>query len=325
MTPAVSIVLPTYNRADLLAEAIASVRAQTFRDWELIVVDDGSTDRTPEALRAWAAQDPRLRWVTGAHRGVSAARNVGLRAATGGYLAFQDDDDVWRPAKLARQVAALEAHPAWAFVYTQAELRYEDGTSKLREPLADSFETLLARNTIALPAVLLRRAIAVSLGGFREEMDVAEDVDLWLRLAARHPFGVLPEALTVCRQSQERNDARYRRAIHNHLRTLTELRAIVTPARRRLVRKKMAKEHYKLARLNREAGQPLAACRAFLRAIGLDGAVGLAWRKDAPSSSLGYLAKPYLGVCVCAAQALAGALVRPKTVETKRSHHHSAH
>jgi len=108
MVPAVSVIIPTYNRAALVGEALASVQAQSFRDFEVLVVDDGSTDATPEVLAAWrevrVLRHPR-------RRGVSAARNTGVAFARGEWLAFLDSDDLWLPAKLARQMAYLAGRP----------------------------------------------------------------------------------------------------------------------------------------------------------------------------------------------------------------------
>lgn len=118
--PLVSVVLPTHNRVTLLRDAIASVVAQTYRHWELIVVDDGSTDDTPEVLSA--ITDHRVRPVRIVHSGnASVARNVGIAAARGSHVAFQDDDDVWLPDKLERQCAALGARPDAAWCYSDAE------------------------------------------------------------------------------------------------------------------------------------------------------------------------------------------------------------
>ena len=303
--PLVSVVLPTYNRAELLREAIASVRAQTCTDWELLIIDDGSTDDSAAVIREAARGDRRIRGLRGPHRGVSAARNLGIEQAAGTYVAFLDDDDYWLPEKLARQAAELSAHPEWAFVYTQAELRYEHGFSKLRQPLATTFEQLLEKNTIAVPAVLARRAVLLDLGGFPAVMRVAEDVDLWLRIAVRHPFGVMAQPLTVCRQSTARNDERFREAVVNHLQTLRALRtAVMGPVRRRLVAQKIAKEHYKLARLNRDQGDYRGAAREFARAVAVDASVGLSWRKTGAEPAVMLFLKPYLGIVACSLRGL---------------------
>ncbi|MBI4341886.1 MAG: glycosyltransferase [Candidatus Omnitrophica bacterium] len=295
----------------MLRDAIASVRAQTFQDWELLVIDDGSTDGTAAVIRDASRSDRRIRGLRGAHRGVSASRNLGIEQAAGTYVAFLDDDDYWLPGKVEQQVAQLNAHPAWAFVYTQAELRYEDGLKKLRQPLATTFEMLLTKNTIAVPAVLARRSVLLEMGGFPVVMRVAEDTDLWLRIAARYPFGMMPEPLTICSQSNVRNDARYREAVVNHLTTLKGLQAHLTaPSRRKLVSQKIAREHYKLARLNRQEQRYVEAAAEFARAVWSDAAVGLSWRKEARESALGFFLKPYLGIIACALRACLAPVLR---------------
>jgi len=290
----------------MLREAVASVLAQTYQDWELLVVDDGSTDETAMVLRQLEAREARIHSFTGAHRGVSASRNQGIRHAGGRYIAFLDDDDLWLPSKLDQQVVALDAHPEWAFVYTQAERQYEDGPPSTSRPrLADNLETLLQWNTITVPSVVVRREVLARVGGFREAMRVAEDIDLWLRIAAHHTFGVLPEPLTICRQSRRRSEARYVETLRNHLMTLRELTGHLSMAAQvRAVRTKIAKEHYTLARIYREQRAYFQAAREFSHAVWVDPLVGLVWQSQASIAKAVLVAKPYAGVLVCLVQGL---------------------
>ena len=117
--PRVSAIIPTYNYARYVAAAIKSVLAQSFKDLEIVVVDDGSTDETTETLRPFAE---RIRYIPQVHRGLAAARNVGIRVARGRYLAFLDSDDFWLPDKVSMQVARLDAEPAVGVVYCEAVL-----------------------------------------------------------------------------------------------------------------------------------------------------------------------------------------------------------
>ena len=115
--PKVSVILPTYNRAPYLTQAIDSIRAQTLKDWELIVVDDASSDTTAQVVRAFAQQDPRIRLCRHSkNQGVAACRNTGLKQAIGTYIAFQDDDDISHPERLAKQADYLDNHPHTAIV-----------------------------------------------------------------------------------------------------------------------------------------------------------------------------------------------------------------
>lgn len=200
--PAVSVVIPTRDRRELAAEAVASVLAQTWADLELVVVDDGSADGTAEHLAA-AFPDPRLRIVRQENRGVSAARNRGVAETSGEWVAFLDSDDLWLPEKLQRQLAAVAEPPGWAACHTE-EVWYRRGRwANPRKVHAKHggwiFPHCLPLCTISPSSVLLRRDVLASLGGFDESLPACEDYDLWLRLAAFHPVLLLSERLTVKR------------------------------------------------------------------------------------------------------------------------------
>jgi glycosyltransferase involved in cell wall biosynthesis len=197
----VSVIIPTYNRAALVTEAVASVLAQTCRDFELLVVDDGSTDGTDAALAAFAGQLKVLRHPR--RRGVSAARNSGIAAARGVWLALLDSDDLWLPEKLARQLNYLTAHPELMLCQTE-EIWVRRGV-RVNQPQSHRkvggriFRPSLERCLISPSAVLLNRRLLERHGGFDEDLPAAEDYDLWLRLAWRYPVGLLPEPLIIKR------------------------------------------------------------------------------------------------------------------------------
>jgi glycosyltransferase involved in cell wall biosynthesis len=199
--PRVSVIIPTYNRAGLVKEAVASVLAQTYRDFELLVVDDGSTDGTLEALAPWAGAIRVLSLPV--RRGVSGARNAGVAAAQGEWLAFLDADDLWLPEKLARQLAFMEAQPQLLLSQTE-EIWVRQGV-RVNPPRThakaggDIFLRSLERCLVSPSAVLLHRRLIDAHGGFDEELLAAEDYDLWLRLAWRYEVGLLPEPLVVKR------------------------------------------------------------------------------------------------------------------------------
>jgi glycosyltransferase involved in cell wall biosynthesis len=203
--PAVSIVLPTFNQARWLDGAIESVRRQTFADWELLVVDDGSTDDTP-AVVARHAGDGRIRHLPGRRAERAAARNRGIAASTGELVAFLDADDRWLPEKLARQVEALAAAPAASFCYTLARfVDADDRPLPIRKPphavRGDLFPALMRANLIIIASVVARRRCLDEVGGFDETLPVygCEDWDIWLRLARRHPVTVVDDELTLYR------------------------------------------------------------------------------------------------------------------------------
>ncbi len=197
----VSVIIPTYNRAGLVQEAVASVLAQTWRDFEVLVVDDGSTDGTFEALAPYAS---RLRLLRRESRGgVSAARNTGIAAAQGEWLAFLDSDDLWRPEKLARQLAYLAEHPD--LLLCQTEETWVRRGLRVNQPLTHRkvggriFFASLERCLVSPSAVILHRRLLEEHGGFDEDLPAAEDYDLWLRLAWRYEVGLLPEPLIIKR------------------------------------------------------------------------------------------------------------------------------
>jgi glycosyltransferase involved in cell wall biosynthesis len=203
----VSVVLATHDQARWLPETLASVRAQTYTDWELLLVDDGSTDATATIAAGAAAADARIRHLPGPHRERAAARNRGLDAATGELVAFLDGDDLWHPEKLARQVAALDAAPDAGLCYTIARYVDADGRPLLirrpPRPIAgDVFPSLVRANRMILASVVVRRSALAVAGGFDEALTPlgCEDWDLWLRLARRAPAVVVDDELTYYRR-----------------------------------------------------------------------------------------------------------------------------
>lgn len=191
----VSVIIPTYNRADYLAEAIRSVQAQTHPDVEIIVADDGSTDNTAEVVARFGED---VTYLPLPHRGQPAAtRNEGLRAAKGEFVAFLDSDDLFLPGKLALQLAACEAHPETGLVYSDGHYFHHDPqqpTGHLLDgfptPSGDVFAELLRGNFLVSPGqVLIRQECFDAVGVFDEDpaLWVSEDYDLWLRIAACYP------------------------------------------------------------------------------------------------------------------------------------------
>jgi len=196
----VSVVLPVFNRSQWVCEAVDSVLAQTMRDFELIVVDDGSTDATPDALRHYG---DRLRLLHQQNRGVSAARNRGVRHGRGKWIAFLDSDDVWLPEKLAAQAAFLQRRPAARICQTEEiwirnSVRVNPGR-RHRKPSGDIFTASLALCLVSPSAVMMEKSLFMETGGFDESLPAAEDYDLWLRISLRHPVYLIDEPLVVKR------------------------------------------------------------------------------------------------------------------------------
>jgi GT2 family glycosyltransferase len=201
--PQVSVVLPVWNGERYLKQAIESILAQDFVDFELIVIDDGSTDRSAEIVTAFA-HDPRVALHKQANAGVVAARNAGLRVAHAEFVAFLDADDIALPGRLAKQVAYLRAHPEAAAIGSNITYFSDaDGvirTQKFPVGVTQVANALETGNPLAQPSVMLRKSMAMAAGGYREAFKFgAEDYDLWLRLAEKHPLDNLPEVLTLYR------------------------------------------------------------------------------------------------------------------------------
>ncbi len=204
--PLVSVIIPTYNRACLLPRAVHSVLSQDYENLELIIVDDGSTDETPELIAQVA--DPRVRYIRFAeNRGIGAARSAGVQAARGDLIAFNDSDDVWLPGKLSHQVDLFRRHPQVDVVFgdyynvDQLHGTMQRGFEQTRKglellrvrPLIEGVyevvggmpEALLCVNFVATPTVVLRRRVFDSTGSFRTDLSGPEDFEFWFRVATK--------------------------------------------------------------------------------------------------------------------------------------------
>ncbi len=220
----ISVIIPTCNRAWTLARAVDSVLAQTLRPKEIIVVDDGSTDDTPDLLAEYGR---RIRVFTRSNQGVSAARNFGIRHSSGDYIALLDSDDQWKPEKLACQAAFFSTHPEALICQTQ-EIWIRKGKrvnpmQKHKKPSGMIFEPSLHRCLVSPSAVMMKKEIFDLKGMFNEDFAVCEDYDLWLRISSDIPIYLIDKPLTVkygghddqlsCSHSQDR----YRIASLMHL------------------------------------------------------------------------------------------------------------
>jgi len=195
----VSVVIPTFNRAQKVVRAISSVFSQTFTDVEIIVVDDGSTDGTKKEVEQF---DDLVTYVVhSSNLGVSAARNTGIKGSGAPLIAFLDSDDHWLPEKLAAQVCFFDEHPESVACQTE-ELWIRNGRrvnpmKKHLKPSGDIFEPSLKLCLVSPSAVMLKRSLLDEVGLFDEDLPVCEDYDLWLRISCRYPIHLIKEALVV--------------------------------------------------------------------------------------------------------------------------------
>ena len=196
--PVVSVIIPAHNYGHFIGSPLDSLAAQTFEDWECIVVDDGSTDNTPEVVQAYAQKDERVRYLRQDNSRQAAARNNGVQNSAGRYFQFLDADDLIEPRKLERQVEYLEQHPEVDIVYGDARFFPSENPSELLYSMwgentpwqpgisgcgSEVLLPLLKLNSILVNAPLTRRSIVERAGLFDEELPPIEDWDFWLRCA----------------------------------------------------------------------------------------------------------------------------------------------
>jgi len=194
--PRVSVVIPAYNAEAFIAEAIESVLEQTFRDFELIVVNDGSTDSTGEIIERYSE---RVRCIHQQNRGPSEARNRGIRETDSEFVAFLDADDTWRADKLQKQVATAQGEPELGLVYSDAVLIDQEGTPigafRRRPPRADALEYMLLYNPVVMSTAFVRRECFQRVGMFHPEPTGCEDWHMWIRIASAYKLAHIPEPL----------------------------------------------------------------------------------------------------------------------------------
>ncbi len=196
----VSVIIPTYNRANLVVRAVNSVLQQTVFSGEILVIDDGSDDNTEEILAPfWEKKVIRYEKNTG--RGVSAARNYGVALSRYDYIAFLDSDDHWKKDKLQKQLKCMQENPGFDICHTK-EVWLRRGQHLNQKNIhipghGDIFDHCLILCAVGMSTVLLKKSLFHRFNGFDESMVCCEDYDLWLRVASQCPFLLLPEALTV--------------------------------------------------------------------------------------------------------------------------------
>src|SRR3989338_7148388 len=190
MHPLVSVIVPTYNRPERLQKTLGSILGQTYSNFEVIIVNDGGTDAAGDVVRKIG--DPRFRYYATPHRERSAARNYGLQCAKGTYITFCDDDDLWLPEKLQRQVQFMQNTGA-IISYTNAWIELPNGKRRLAFslPPRNFIAAALTRHLAPLITYMVERTLFSTIGGFDEHLSAGEDYDLWLRALPHYQFYVL--------------------------------------------------------------------------------------------------------------------------------------
>jgi glycosyltransferase involved in cell wall biosynthesis len=226
-SPAISVLLAVYNGERYLRDAIDSILAQTLRDFEFIVIDDGSTDRSLAILQQYAANDSRMRIVSRPNKGLTVTLNEGLALARGEFLARIDDDDLALPQRFELQIGYLREHPDCVLVGSRVLLIDPDGLPIRESATEQTHEEIDAAHLnrgwpVVHPAVMMRTAAMRQVGGYREQYNTLEDLDLFLRLAEIGKLANLPQLLLKYRQhfssvthSKSEQQARIRQAIYD--------------------------------------------------------------------------------------------------------------
>jgi glycosyltransferase involved in cell wall biosynthesis len=203
----VSVIIATYNRGSLINEAIDSVLNQTYKNFELIIVDDGSTDDTE--MRVKEFNNPRIRYIFQENHGRSYARNTAIKMSTGEYLTFLDDDDLYLANKIELQVEFMKNNSQCDVVYSEA-LCFITDKDKTFMKYSAKFEgniyskiALYIPHPICLPTIMLRRNVVIEIGLFDENLNRFEDVDLWRRISKKYPYFAIQQPLCLLRTHQE--------------------------------------------------------------------------------------------------------------------------
>jgi len=273
--PQVSVIIPTYNGAKFVREAVDSVLRQTYRDYEIIVVDDGSTDGTQQLL-APLAKSKKIRYLYRDNGGPACARNAGIGAARGGYLAFLDADDVWLPEKLGLQMGLLMRRREYLVVHSDIEVCDADGrvlNGRLYDnPVREGWlfeEIMLLRSWIFLSSLLIERSVIARVGLFNEALPTAEDTNLFLRIARFYRAGYVGRVLVRRRSHGENMTEKggLKIGTFRNLDDIAERFPELRPAHSALMRKAYSLRYALLGYTAFRAGRHLAARPYFRKAL----------------------------------------------------------
>lgn len=277
MDPLISVIIPTYNRSNLVCEATDSVLNQTYKNYEIIVVDDGSTDNTKRVLEKY---DSKVRYIYQNNKGCAEARNVGIKIAKGKYIAFLDSDDIWLPKKLELQMEFFNNNCYAEFLYTNGfiqDLQKYDMKPYYNDTFKPSAGNVLPKlflgNFIITSSVILKKELFDKAGYFDELIIKCEDYNMWLRLACLCNFDYLDHPLTIYRIHPNRESRNYKEDFRylNRLKTFKAILKIHPQLEKEIettaVKKRIAGQYYELARVYAEQNKLKEAKRNILSSI----------------------------------------------------------
>ena len=265
----VSVVIPTFNRRDYITIALDSVLAQTYKDYEIVVIDDGSSDDTQEVLKSY--QDS-IRYFYQENRGISGARNRGIRESRGYYIALLDSDDYWLPDKLKCQVDRIREEPECGMVATRCSSIAPDGTFRKKNRPGKSgwiLNDIFKANFIRTSSALITRKCFDTVGLFDESLPEGEEYDLWLRIAKQYPIAFINEPLTVYTDNPHgvSTDSLAGRLIRIKVLEKEYLKESIPPL---LYRKRMSRNYHYVGRHYLKRGKKSEGIHYLRQALSLD-------------------------------------------------------
>jgi len=273
----VSVIMTTYNRADFICLAIDSILSQTYKNLEIIIVDDGSTDETAVKIDKYRnINSTRVHIINQPNRGIAFARNRGISEACGDYIAFLDSDDLFLTNKLSKSINFLEHHPEYSMVYSDMEVIDErgcfiEGWLERKKEYSDGYiyKNLLKECFFVPSAVVARKKVFEDVGGFSEDILGVEDIDLWLRIARNHKIGLLPEPLVQWRCHCGNLSKNMPLVITNMIKVYSKQLMLPgnDPGSWLLLRQRLAEKYFDLAGINFTSGNQIRARQNFWRSF----------------------------------------------------------
>ncbi|MCK5096853.1 MAG: glycosyltransferase [Desulfobacteraceae bacterium] len=267
--PIVSVVIPTYNRKDIISRAIESVRNQTYKNYEIIIVDDGSTDGTVDYIKNH--YNNKIHCISQENQGASSARNKGISEAKGKYIAFLDSDDEWVDSKLTTQVAFLEENPEIALLCGRTYR--SDNIKKVNSPLAQKitgnlFTILYSHSFVSTPTVIVKKDVLDQVGAFDLNYKSAEDFDLWLKITHDYQCAFLPDLVAIVNRGKD-NLSTDKITLHIHALDILEKHYDKRLIPDRVYKKAISNSLIALGRNYLTSGQTSKAKECFIRSFKL--------------------------------------------------------